>query len=100
MKNILRKLWLRSFFIQTGFSYQRLQAVGWCWVVSPLAKALSIPSPYDFLKRNLEPFNANPYIATYAVGAVAKLEEERKSPAEVERGKNALRGPLGALVGN
>ncbi|KPK76547.1 MAG: hypothetical protein AMJ89_03935, partial [candidate division Zixibacteria bacterium SM23_73] len=45
-------------------------------------------------------FNANPYLATYAVGAVAKLEEAGASAEELGKFKNSLSGPLGALGDN
>ena len=94
---ILKGLWIRSFLLQTGFNYERMQALGWCWVVSPLAKRLSIENKQEFYQDNLESFNANPYISTYAVGAVAKLEEEKKDRKTILRLKNSLRGPLGSL---
>lgn len=91
------KLWRRSFLLQTGFCYERLQALGWCWILWPLARGLNKTERLEFLKNHLKPFNANPYISTYAIGAVAKLSQEKKSDAEIERLKDMLRGPLGSL---
>lgn len=99
-KSFFRRLLFRSFFLQTGFNYERQQALGWCWTISPLAKKLGIPNRADFYKRNLGPFNANPYLSTYAVGAMAKLEEEKQEPEQIDRLKNSLRGPLGSLGDN
>jgi len=99
-RKILRGLWFRSFFLQTGFNYERMQALGWCWAISPFLKRLSIDDKSGFYQDNLESFNANPYISTYAVGAVAKLEEEKKDRETILRLKNSLRGPLGSLGDN
>jgi mannose/fructose/N-acetylgalactosamine-specific phosphotransferase system component IID len=55
-----------------------------------------------FLCRHLNFFNAHPYFASFAIGAVARVEEEQQisgksDPAQVDRLKNALIGPLGAI---
>lgn len=96
----MNKLVLRSLFLQAGFCYERLQGLGWCWMIKPLVKKFQISNPNDFYLKNLEPFNANPYISTYAVGAVAKLLEEKRDIDETQRLKNSLRGPLGSLGDN
>jgi mannose/fructose/N-acetylgalactosamine-specific phosphotransferase system component IID len=56
----------------------------------------------QFLNRHLNFFNAHPYFASYAIGAISKVEEELviadlKEYNKVERLKNALIGPLGAV---
>ncbi len=86
--------------MQTGFNYERLQGLGWCWLIRPLAKKFPISEPDEFSLRNLEPFNANPYVSTYAAGAVAKLIEQKKEVEDIQRLKNSLRGPLGSLGDN
>jgi mannose/fructose/N-acetylgalactosamine-specific phosphotransferase system component IID len=96
-KLLLGKLVIRSFFLQTGFNYERLQGLGWCWVIRPLARKFQMTNPDEFYLRNLEPFNANPYISTYAAGAVSKLIEENRDVEEIQRLKNSLGGPLGSL---
>jgi mannose/fructose/N-acetylgalactosamine-specific phosphotransferase system component IID len=55
-----------------------------------------------FLKRNLSFFNANPYMSSYAIGAIARLEEEHKKTGKpdvrtMDSFRNALIGPLGAI---
>jgi mannose/fructose/N-acetylgalactosamine-specific phosphotransferase system component IID len=98
-KSDLLRLYLRSFFIQTGWSYERMIAFGFVWALSPLTKKLfsSGEERADFLKRQLLNFNANPYLAGYSLGAVARLEEERIPGQQITRFKDSLRGPLGAL---
>lgn len=74
-------------------------ALGFVWILAPLAKKVcsSTSEQREFLKRHLASFNANPYLASYAAGAVAKLEESKNHPERISRFKELLRGPLGAL---
>jgi mannose/fructose/N-acetylgalactosamine-specific phosphotransferase system component IID len=98
----LYRLYLRSFFVQTGWNYERMIGFGFTWIVLPVVKRL-FPAEEDrkrFLRRHLSTFNANPYLAPYAVGAVARLEEMRASGGEISKFKDSLRGPLGALGDN
>jgi mannose/fructose/N-acetylgalactosamine-specific phosphotransferase system component IID len=95
----LFRLYLRSFFVQNGWSYERMMALGFVWILKPLTQRL-FSSPVDqksFLKRHLSSFNANPYLVNYAVGAVVKMEEEKTPEEEIVRFKSSLRGPLGAI---
>ena len=98
----LFRLYLRSFFVQTGWNYERMIALGFTWILLPLMEKLypAKEQRKKFLKRHLSTFNANPYLATYAVGAVAKLEEAGASAEELGKFKNSLSGPLGALGDN
>ena len=98
----LFRLTVRSFFVQTGWSYDRMIALGFVWILIPLTRklCLSAQERREFLKRHLESFNANPYLAGYAAGAVTKLEEDRSPPEQIKRFKESLRGPLGALGDN
>ena len=98
----LFRLYFRSFFVQTGWNYERMMAFGFTWILLPLVEKLC-PAEEEkekFLRRHLSFFNANPYLATYAVGAVAKLEEAQASSEEISKFRDSLRGPLGALGDN
>lgn len=98
----LFKLYLRSFFVQSGWNYERMMALGFTWILLPLGKKL-YPTPEErkkFLTRHLQTFNANPYFAPYVLGGVAKLEEMGASEEEILNFKESLRGPLGALGDN
>ncbi len=77
-------------------------ALGFAWILTPLAKKIcsSVSEKGEFLKRHLISFNANPYLAGYALGAVAKLEENKTPVEQISRFKDLLRGPLGALGDN
>jgi fructoselysine and glucoselysine-specific PTS system IID component len=98
----LLRLYLRSFFIQSGWNYERMMALGFTWILLPLGKKLySTPEEKkNFLTRHLQSFNANPYLAPYVIGGVASLEERGASQQEISSFKESLRGPLGALGDN
>lgn len=92
-------LYLRSFLVQNGWNYERMTALGFAWILKPLAKRLfeSAEEQKSFLKRHLLGFNANPYMVDYAVGAVVKLEEDKTPEEQIVRFKSSLHGPLGAI---
>jgi len=76
-----------------------MMALGFVWILIPIAKRLcsSVDEQKNFLIRHLRGFNANPYLASYAVGAVVKLEEDKIPGEQITRFKESLQGPLGAL---
>jgi PTS system mannose-specific IID component len=96
------KTYLRSFYIQVGWNYERMIALGFTWILLPIAKRLYPEKEKlkDFCMRHLKFFNANPYLASYAVGAVANLEKKGAPPEQIERFKEVLQGPLGSLGDN
>lgn len=98
------EIFIRSFFVQSGWNYKSLLSIGFCFAIVPVAKKLykdDIKMYNQFVKRHLGFFNAHPYFTGYALGAVTRLEEEiaqnNGDEAQLEKFKNALIGPLGAL---
>ena len=49
------------------------------------------------LARESQYFNAHPYLAAVAVGALARAELDGEPPARIERFRTALCGPLGSV---
>lgn len=101
-------IFFRTFFIQAVWNYKSLVSVGLCFAMVPVAKRLSrTQEEYSsILKRHLTFFNTHPYFASFAIGALARLEEDRvrdkidissDDTMQIERFKNALIGPLGAV---
>ncbi len=78
-------------------------SVGFAYALFPVAKVLykTKEGQIEFIRRHLKFFNAHPYFASYAIGAIARVEEDvinnKADLQQVERLKNALIGPLGAL---
>jgi PTS system mannose-specific IID component len=100
----LIKIFFRSLLIQAVYNYQSMLAIGFCYAIIPISKKL-FKNPQKrkkFYLRHLHFFNAHPYFSSYALGAIARLEEEQVKDnsndySKIERLKNALIGPLGAL---
>lgn len=97
-------LFIRSFFIQAVWNFKSLLSIGWTFSLLPTAKMLYKDKKdyQDFLNRHLAFFNAHPYVASYALGAITRLEEEtassdQKDYKQIEKFKNAIIGPLGAI---
>jgi mannose/fructose/N-acetylgalactosamine-specific phosphotransferase system component IID len=98
------RMFFRSFFIQTVYNYQSLLSIGFCYSVAINLKTLySDPeNRKQFLYRHLNFFNAHPYFASFAIGAIVKVEElnsqnKISNVVVIDRFKNALIGPLGAI---
>jgi PTS system mannose-specific IID component len=103
-KRDLFRVLLRSFYIQSTWNAERLLGLGFCFGLIPIARRLfnSKAELIDFLQRHLDFFNSHPYMATYALGAIANIEEqayikkwEDKRPISVF--KTRVMGPLGAI---
>jgi mannose/fructose/N-acetylgalactosamine-specific phosphotransferase system component IID len=97
-------MFFRSFLIQASWNYKGLLSIGFCMTMIPVARRFyRKKEDYErFLCRHLNFFNSHPYMASYAIGAIARLEEEmannpQHSPEKIDKFKNALIGPLGAV---
>ncbi len=98
----LLSLFFRSFLVQVGFNYERLQALGTCWALSSLLKEFNLDREEKkaYLQRHLLPFNSNPYFSTYALSAIAGKEETSENTEDIIDFKNKIRGPLGSFGDN
>ena len=71
-------LFIRSFFLQTGWNYQKYQNLGLFFVMWPFVKKLyrnkedEIPS---VVARYLSTFNTQPVLASFCFGALARQEK-------------------------
>ncbi len=93
-------MFVRSFAVQGSWNYRTLIGGGLAFTLLPGLRALYAQDPErldEAVRRHSQLFNAHPYLAPMAVGAVTVLEEEGESPAVIERFKAAIRGSLGTL---
>lgn len=92
---------LRCLAVQGSWNYEILVGNGMGFCVEPALRQLPggiDGQPYrDALARQAVYFNAHPYLASLAVGALARAELEQVPPARIERFRTALCGPLGSL---
>lgn len=90
---------LRSFAVQASWNHRTQTAGGLCYAMLPLLRRIHGGDPErlrEALSRHLAPFNAHPYLAPLAVGALARLEAESAEPSRIDATRRALAGPLGA----
>lgn len=100
--DLLRIFW-RALVIQASWSFDRMQSLGFAYALRPVLEKL-YPDRAEFESRltaHMEYFNTQPYLASFILGAVARLEQERAagraSSEDISRLKAALMAPLGAL---
>jgi mannose PTS system EIID component len=92
---------LRCMAIQGSWNYEILVGNGVGFCVEPALRKLPggiDGQPYrEALARQSAYFNAHPYLASLAIGALARAEVEQVPPLRIERFRTALCGPLGSV---
>lgn len=92
---------LRMFAIQGSWNYEIMVGNGVGFCVEPalrrLPDGIDGPAYRAALARQCAYFNAHPYLAALAVGALARAEVEQVPAARIERFRSALCGPLGSV---
>lgn len=91
----------RLLAIQASWNFETMLGNGIGFCIEPALRLL--PGGPDgvayreALARQSQYFNAHPYLASVAVGALARAELEGEDPARIERFRAAVCGPLGSL---
>jgi mannose PTS system EIID component len=93
---------VRMLAIQSSWNYETMLGTGVGFSMEPALRALpggrKGGSYHAALARETHYFNAHPYLAAVAVGALARVElDESLPPAQIERFRIALCGPLGSV---
>jgi mannose/fructose/N-acetylgalactosamine-specific phosphotransferase system component IID len=95
--------WLRSLIrllsLQASFTFERLQGVGMAVAAEPLLEPLGRDNEQirAARARSAQYFNAHPFLAGIAAGALARAELDHEDGERILRLRTALSGPLGAL---
>jgi mannose PTS system EIID component len=93
-------IFLRLLAVQGAWNYETLLGNGIAFCMEPALKRLpggrGGPRYREAMARQSRYFNAHPYLAAVAVGALARAELEGEAPARIERFRNAVCGPLGS----
>lgn len=94
-------MYLRLLAVQGSWNYETLMGTGIGFVMEPalryLPGGLRGPQYRAALARESRYFNAHPYLAGIAVGALTRVELDGVDPARIERFRTALAGPLGSV---
>lgn len=92
---------LRLLAIQGSWNYETLlgNGIGFCMepALRLLPEGVHSTRFKEALARESRYFNAHPYLAAVAVGALARAELDGESPDRIERFRTALAGPLGSV---
>jgi mannose PTS system EIID component len=94
-------MFLRLFAVQGSWNYEQLMGPGIGFAVEPVLRRLPggpCGAAYrEALTRESRYFNAHPYLASLAVGALARAELDGVPGAQIDRFRTALCGPLGGV---
>jgi PTS system mannose-specific IID component len=94
-------IYFRLLALQGSWNYETLNGTGIGFAIEPalryLPGGLDGPAYRAALARESRYFNAHPYLAGVAIGALARAELEGVEPARIERFRTALAGPLGSV---
>jgi len=94
-------MFVRLLAIQGAWNYETLLGNGIGFCVEPALRLLpggqEGPAYRAALARQSQYFNAHPYMASVAVGALARAELDGEAPARIDRFRTALCGPLGSV---
>ncbi len=90
---------LRQFMIQGSWNYRSILGSGFAFCMIPLLRkrGLSGDGLDDAVRSQMGTFNAHPYLAGVALGAVARMESMGTDAETIERFKRAVQGSLGGL---
>jgi mannose PTS system EIID component len=95
-------MFLRMLAVQSSWNYETMLGTGIGFSVEPALRQLpggrGGERYREALARETRYFNAHPYLAAVAVGALARVElDATMPPAQIERFRIALCGPLGSV---
>jgi mannose PTS system EIID component len=88
---------MRLFAVQGSWNYETMLGNGIAFCMMPLLRELPAERYHTALARQARYFNAHPYLASVAVGALARAELDGEDPVRIERFRTALCGPLGSV---
>lgn len=95
------EIFVRLLAIQASWNYEILLGTGVGFCVEPALRLLpggrGGEAYREALARQSQYFNAHPYLASVAVGALARAELDGEPPVRIERFRTALCGPLGSV---
>jgi len=83
---MLFSMFLRSFFIQAGWNYERFQNLGFAFSLQPaLEKIYPDKEKYKAaLLRHLQIFNTQPFMAAFVLGNIIRMEERAAAGGEAD----------------
>lgn len=101
-KKDIRKAWLRNlFFSTTGWNYEKMMGLGYCYAVMPfMRKMYKDPEQLkERVKSQLQFFNCNAAMSNFIIGANMAIEEKEglKAADTISALKTGMMGPLAGV---
>lgn len=103
----LFRVFARSFLIQSAWNFERGLNYGFAFALAPILRKLYLKADQPgCFQRHLEYFNTQPYMASFILGAVARMEldksklpltEWRQKAEEINALKVGMMGPVAAM---
>jgi mannose/fructose/N-acetylgalactosamine-specific phosphotransferase system component IID len=105
MVKIYSKMFIRAFFIQALWNYERMQNIGFLFVLKPFLYKIYLNKDKrkEALLRHLVFFNTHPYMANMIIAIIANMEKKMAEGSSNEKisdtsaVKSAMEGPLAAI---
>ena len=100
----IRAVFIRSNLFQGSWNFERMQALGFCFSMVPVIRRLYPENSEErkqAIKRHLEFFNTQPFVAAPTLGVTMAMEEQRANGAPIDDAAiNGLKvGLMGPLAG-
>ncbi|BAG13920.1 PTS system mannose/fructose/sorbose family transporter subunit IID [Candidatus Endomicrobiellum trichonymphae] len=105
MIKIYFKMFIRAFFIQALWNYERMQNIGFLFILKPFLYKIYLNKDKrkKALLRHTEYFNTHPYMANLIIAIIANLEQKmakgssNEKVSDISAVKSAMEGPLAAI---
>lgn len=99
------KIFFRSLFVQSVFNFERMQNIGFVYILFPIIKKLYPDTQVqkEVILRHLTSINTHPYFVTSIVGLIISKEEELSkgkagvTPNDISVLKSCITAPLSGL---
>lgn len=99
-KGEIRRLGLRSLFMQTSFNYERMQGMGWMIMLLPYLKRIYKDDKEGLaraMKDNLNFLNTNLHASAFLAGLMISFEEKKEDRDMINNLRVALFGPASGI---
>ncbi|MCH8284982.1 PTS system mannose/fructose/sorbose family transporter subunit IID [candidate division KSB1 bacterium] len=97
------KIFVRSFFIQACFTYKYMLGTGFGFTLLPGIRRMAKNSEDigKILSRNSRFFNTHPYLSSYVIGSILRIEEKSQTESvEESQDKEKIKQRLSTILGS
>ncbi|GLQ71779.1 PTS system mannose/fructose/sorbose family transporter subunit IID [Vibrio penaeicida] len=98
-KKVVRQILWRQLFLQASFNYERMQACGFLWAISPGLKHIHKQKERlgESMRAHMDFFNSHTYLVTFILGLVLAMEQSKQKVETIRAFKVAAMGPIAGV---